>query len=99
MIKYPPLDFFGDAILPTQHGSRLSLEFSYPPFSVLNARDGWWQERKREWLALGIQSELGRGEMAATGGSPEPRARSKMGLPSPLVTNGYEPAARKGGKP
>lgn len=30
------------------------------PFSVLNARDGWWQERKRAWLSLGIQSELGR---------------------------------------
>lgn len=55
-------DFFGDAIPPAQHGARLSLEFSYPPFSVLNARDGWWQERKREWLALGIQSELGRGD-------------------------------------
>jgi hypothetical protein len=33
-----------------------------PPFSVLNAREGWWQERKAAWLALGIQSELGRGE-------------------------------------
>ena len=32
------------------------------PFSVLNARGGWWQERKAAWLALGIQSELGRGD-------------------------------------
>jgi hypothetical protein len=23
-----------------------------PPFSVLNARGGWWQERKAAWLAL-----------------------------------------------
>jgi hypothetical protein len=36
--------------------------FMIPPFSVLNARGGWWQERKAAWLALGIQSELGRGE-------------------------------------
>lgn len=42
---------------------RVSLadRFGVPPFSVLNAREGWWQERKRAWLSLGIQSELGRG--------------------------------------
>ena len=39
----------------------LSAKFMVPPFSVLNAREGWWQDRKRAWLALGIQSELGRG--------------------------------------
>lgn len=32
-----------------------------PPFTVLNAREGWWQDRKKAWLALGIKSELGRG--------------------------------------
>ena len=31
-----------------------------PPFSVLSARDGWWVNRKRAWLALGLRSELGR---------------------------------------
>jgi len=39
----------------------LSDRFVVPPFSVLDARQGYWQERKRQWLALGIQSELGRG--------------------------------------
>ena len=39
----------------------LSDRFMIPPFSVLNAREGWWQSRKRAWLALGIKSELGRG--------------------------------------
>jgi len=45
-------------------GSTASLadKFGIPPFSVLNAREGWWQSRKRAWLALGIKSELGRGE-------------------------------------
>lgn len=45
-------------------GSTASLadKFGIPPFSVLNAREGWWQNRKRAWLALGIRSELGRGE-------------------------------------
>lgn len=40
----------------------LAEQFGIAPFSVLNARAGWWQNRKRAWLALGIQSEVGRGE-------------------------------------
>lgn len=43
---------------------KLSERFIVPPFSVLDARQGYWQERKRAWLALGIQSELGRGANA-----------------------------------
>ena len=39
----------------------LADKFGIPPFTVLNAREGWWQDRKRTWLALGIQSEVGRG--------------------------------------
>lgn len=45
-----------------QPGPTLSDRFIVPPFSVLDARQGYWQERKRQWLALGIQSELGRGD-------------------------------------
>lgn len=51
---------------------KLSDKFLIPPFSILNAREGWWQDRKRAWLALGIKSEEGRGEndtTAAPGGS------------------------------
>ena len=54
-------DLFGEHVSPDAHGSALAQTWEYPPFSVLSARDGWWQERKRQWLALGIQSELGRG--------------------------------------
>jgi hypothetical protein len=39
----------------------LAERFLVPPFSVLNAREGWWQERKAAWIGLGIESELGRG--------------------------------------
>ena len=45
--------------------------FLIAPFTVLNAREGWWQERKRAWLSLGIKSELGR-DQASPGGSPRP---------------------------
>jgi DNA modification methylase len=39
----------------------LAEQFLVPPFSVLDARQGYWTDRKRQWLALGIRSELGRG--------------------------------------
>lgn len=56
-------------------GARATLaeRFMIPPFSVLNAREGWWQDRKRAWIALGIQSELGRGEGAEPVGSKQPQ--------------------------
>lgn len=38
----------------------LNDRFLVPPFSVLDARAGYWQNRKRDWLSLGIKSELGR---------------------------------------
>ena len=44
-----------------ENKGNLSDRFMLPPFTVLNAREGWWQNRKRAWLALGIKSELGRG--------------------------------------
>lgn len=60
---------------------KLSDRFGVPPFTVLRAADGWWQDRKRAWLALGIKSELGRGEgvegSASPGGSPRPLDRMK----------------------
>lgn len=40
---------------------KLSDRFLVPPFTILDARQGYWQERKRQWLSLGIKSELGRG--------------------------------------
>lgn len=40
----------------------LTDRFLVPPFSVLDARQAYWQQRKREWLDLGIDSEVGRGE-------------------------------------
>lgn len=60
---------------PEAPRSTLADRFGIPPFSVLDARKGWWQDRKRAWLEIGIRSELGRG--AAPGGSPRPLDRAK----------------------
>lgn len=55
-----------DSDMASAGAGSLAARFLIPPFSVLNAREGWWQERKRAWLALGIRSEIGRGGSAAT---------------------------------
>lgn len=34
--------------------------FLVPPFSILDTKQGYWQDRKRNWINLGIKSELGR---------------------------------------
>lgn len=66
----------GDGDLPGPAGQPASLSdrFLVPPFSVLNARDGWWQERKQAWLALGLRSELGREEKLVFSVSSQPAA-------------------------
>lgn len=45
-----------------EQAASMADRFLVPPFSVLNAREGWWQSRKRAWLDMGIRSELGRGD-------------------------------------
>ena len=57
----------------TDPGSGILCErFGIPPFSVLNAREGRWQERKKAWLAIGIESELGREGLTDTSANPMP---------------------------
>jgi DNA modification methylase len=71
-------DMFG-GVTAADKRAGLARDWGIPPFSVLSARDGEWQSRKRQWLNLGIQSEVGRGEdeefVAAPAGSPQPLAR------------------------
>lgn len=49
----------------------LADRFVVPPFSVLDRRQGEWLDRKRRWLSLGIQSEIGRGDMLLSNASSE----------------------------
>lgn len=39
---------------------KLTDKFLIPPFSVFDTRQGYWQDRKRMWLGMGIESEVGR---------------------------------------
>lgn len=42
--------------------NHLADSFLMPPMTVLDTRRGDWRERKRQWLDLGIDSEVGREE-------------------------------------
>ena len=54
-------DLFGEVVNPSKDALRT--RFIVPPFTILDARSGEWQGRKRAWLALGIKSEVGRGNV------------------------------------
>jgi hypothetical protein len=55
-----------DKMTPEEARKTLREQFGVPPFTVLDARQGYWQDRKRAWIATGIKSELGRGQQAGT---------------------------------
>jgi hypothetical protein len=83
----------------SEPSTTLAERFGIPPFSVLDARKGWWQERKRAWIDLGIRSELGRG--AAPGGSPRPLDRERLAKAaapggSPLPAANYSKSKARG---
>jgi len=46
--------------LDNKRAGCLKDRFIIPPFSVLDSKQGIWQNRKQAWLNLGIKSELGR---------------------------------------
>jgi DNA modification methylase len=52
-------DLFGDVVRQQTNGP-VAERFGMSPFSVLDARTGEWQERKRAWASMGIRGELGR---------------------------------------
>ena len=54
------LNLFGDPIRPENSGGPLAKRFVFAPFTVLDARSNEWQDRKRAWKSLGIESDLGR---------------------------------------
>lgn len=58
-------DMFGNDRTAEINGDKiLAKRFGVVPFSVLSAREGYWQARKRQWIALGIKGEEGRQDTA-----------------------------------
>jgi DNA modification methylase len=50
-------DLFGNEIITNP---LLRDKFIEPPFSILDTKQGNWQRRKKEWLRIGMKSEIGR---------------------------------------
>ena len=51
-------DLFGEPVKPNFNA--LATRFGVPPFSYLDVRQGYWLERKRAWMSIGLRSEKGR---------------------------------------
>lgn len=60
------VDLFGDKRTDVlEDFGALAGRFTVPPFSVLEPRQGYWQQRKRLWVKLGIKGEEGRQDIDA----------------------------------
>jgi hypothetical protein len=59
--EFSPLgvDLFGEVVRPQVSGV-VADKFIVPPFSILDAKQGEWQRRKRAWVSIGLESETGR---------------------------------------
>jgi len=75
------ITLWGDTIeiQGTKEAGQLNKRFIVPPFSVLDARQDYWRERKQTWLALGIKGELGRGKINRPGSSGDARPSERTG--------------------
>ena len=58
-INEPIYNLFGEEVV-FESDVILNKRFGVPPFSTFDTKSGYWQNRKRDWLSLGIKSELGR---------------------------------------
>lgn len=55
-------DFDKDEMFPDGKAGSLKEKYLAAPFSVLDAKKGDWQERKKAWIDLGVDSGEGRAE-------------------------------------
>lgn len=76
--KPPEHDLFGDVI---EKNALLRDKFIEPPFTVLDTKTGGWQNRKRMWKRLGIQSEVGRDGVVVINNSFEGKKYGRKGVP------------------
>ncbi len=75
-----------DAAVRLGRAPSLADRYLAAPFSLLDARAGWWRERKAAWLSTGIQSELGRagGLLFSTSAQPPATYAAKNAFESTL---------------
>ncbi|MDR1074022.1 MAG: ParB N-terminal domain-containing protein [Treponema sp.] len=86
-LALPSGDLFEFPDLSFDNGGRKSLaeRFIIPPFSVFRSSSGYWQERKKAWISLGIQSEKGREDGMLKNMAALAKKSGSGGLPSESV--------------
>ena len=84
-------NLFGEKVEKNQILRELFIE---PPFSVLDSKGGNWQNRKRQWKNLGIQSEIGRDVKcnAEFGGDLDENGLNKYGRKPMTSISVFDPA-------
>lgn len=83
-------------LMQRKTGNKLADAFTVPPFSVLNAMEGSWQERKRMWLDVGIRGEVGR-KSCPGGGGPNSAMNRKSSQIGEVFTTKRERIEDEGG--
>ena len=74
--------------------SGLAGKFIFPPFSILRGDGEGWLDRKRQWVGLGIKSELGRDvecQPGTFGGVLDEHGRDKYGRKPMTGTSVFDP--------
>jgi hypothetical protein len=69
----------------------LAQRYGLPPFSVINRHSGHWQQRKRKWNALGLDSKQGRSQ-ALLGGYLALHAMNPEQYKTLTATSIFDPA-------
>ena len=84
-------DLFGNPVIKDV---LLREKFMEPPFSVLDTKGGDWQNRKRLWKNLGLESHLGREAkcLPQFGGILDENGLDKYGRKPMLETSVFDPA-------
>lgn len=68
----------------------LADKFGWPPISILDRRSGPWGDRRRKWLSMGIQSELGRSSRLAYQTRPTYGTEKADGVVPEATPNKYD---------
>ena len=98
-IDLPHLDFANllpadtdPAALGAPPARSLAERFLVPPFSVLDTRQGYWQDRKNSWLALGLRSFEGRSDALTYADSSKPPSFYELRNEMRTVAGGVDPS-------
>lgn len=74
-----------------QNDMSLAERYGMPPFSVLDCRSGAWQERKKAWINLGINSGEGRAHGLLGGGGLDDLAKNSQKNTNLTGTSVFDP--------